>query len=70
MFFCRTETLAIDVNRHGNFVLDELFKKGLHAILKLVVSLRCVKWDNRKKVDFCAIATLEWIAKVGKVWNH
>jgi hypothetical protein len=68
--FTLTKTLAIDVNRHGNLVLDELFKKGLHAMLKLEVSLRSVKWDNRKKVDFCAIGPLEWIAKVGKVGNH
>ena len=68
--FTLAKTLAVDVDRHRNLVLDELFKKGLHAMLKLEVSLRSVKWDNRKKVDFCAIATLEWIAKVGKVWDH
>ena len=64
------KTLAVDVDRHRNLLLDELFKKGLHAMLKLEVSLLCVKWDDRKEVDFCAIGPLEWIAKVGKVGNH
>ena len=65
--FTLAKTLAVDVDRHRNLVLDELFKKGLHAMLKLEVSLLCVKWDNRKEVDFCAIGPLEWISKVGKV---